>query len=145
MARYISKTINGQENWFLLSPENLWEALKLAWMMLRHPERCAILCKLDDKWTYENLRPENDWTTIDSKQTPPANKQPHRLTDGAALVASEGFTFKSHNYGEHLAIATDPVTDYWPSTGKFTQRITLRRGKGHDALRKHLRSHGTQK
>lgn len=136
MARYISKNINGQDGWYLLSPEGVWEALKLAWMMLRYPDRCAILARLEEKWTYANLRP---FVHEPVKQDPPANKQPQRLSDGQALIQGEGWTFKSHNHGEHLAINTDPVTDYWPSTGKFIQRVTMFRGKGVDQLRKHLR------
>ncbi len=35
--------IQDSTGWHLMSPSNPWEALKIAWMMWRHPTRVAAL------------------------------------------------------------------------------------------------------
>jgi hypothetical protein len=39
-------------------------------------------------------------------------------------------SFQVKNNGEHVIVAGNPATDYWPGTGLFIQRKTKKEGRG---------------
>ena len=43
MAKYRQLIVEGDTGWCLMSPSNPWEAIRLAWMLWRHPDRVAAL------------------------------------------------------------------------------------------------------
>lgn len=40
--------VEGKEGWHLMSPSNPWEALRIAWMLWRYPDKVAALVGLKE-------------------------------------------------------------------------------------------------
>lgn len=43
MAKYRQLIVQDGTGWTLMSPTNAWEALRIAWMLWRYPDRVAAL------------------------------------------------------------------------------------------------------
>jgi hypothetical protein len=57
MAKYRQLIVEGDTGWHLMSPTNAWEALRLAWLLWRHPDRVAALVGVKQEYTLEHWRP----------------------------------------------------------------------------------------
>ena len=56
--------------------------------------------------------------------------------NGTEKIKRSGYSFVTHNDGLHIVI--ENRVDYWPSTGKFIDRQTKRKGRGILPLLKYL-------
>ncbi len=50
MAHYRKFGRQEGTEWLLMTPQSLWEALRMAWMLWRHPDRVAILVGTPTGW-----------------------------------------------------------------------------------------------
>ena len=50
MAKYRQLIIEDQTGWHLMSPSNPWEALRIAWMLWRYPDRVAALVGVSQEY-----------------------------------------------------------------------------------------------
>jgi hypothetical protein len=51
---------DGNIGWHLMSPSNPWEALRIAWMLWRHPDRVAALVGVNEEYTLANWAPTGE-------------------------------------------------------------------------------------
>ena len=61
MAKYRQLLIRGEVGWYLMSPSNPWEAIRIAWMLWRHPDRVAALVGVEKEFSLL-------WTPSPSKE-----------------------------------------------------------------------------
>jgi hypothetical protein len=54
MAKYRQLMVQGETGWHLMSPTNAWEALRIAWMIWRYPDRVAALVGVSQEYMLEN-------------------------------------------------------------------------------------------
>ena len=57
MARYRQLMIEGETGWHLMSPRNPWEALRIAWMLWRHPDKVAALVGVNQEYFLAHCKP----------------------------------------------------------------------------------------
>ena len=57
MANYRRLGTQNTTDWLLMSPQNLWEALRMVWMLWRHPNKAAILIGSPAGWIDAHARP----------------------------------------------------------------------------------------
>jgi hypothetical protein len=57
MAKYRQLMVQGETGWHLISPTNAWEALRIAWMIWRYPDRVAALVGVSQEYMLENQTP----------------------------------------------------------------------------------------
>ena len=57
MGKYRQLIIEGADGWHLMSPSNPWEALRIAWMLWRHPNKVAALVGVTQEYTLTKLKP----------------------------------------------------------------------------------------
>ena len=50
MERYRQLIVQDGNGWHLMSPSNPWEALRIAWMLWRHPDRVAALAGVKQEY-----------------------------------------------------------------------------------------------
>ena len=55
MARYELIAEKENERIFIVKSTGFWEAIKLAWYVIRYPERTPVLMVVDKKWCDANL------------------------------------------------------------------------------------------
>jgi hypothetical protein len=58
MARYQQLMVHDDIGWHLMSPTNAREALRVAWMLWRYPDRVACLVGLKQEFVLASLIPE---------------------------------------------------------------------------------------
>ena len=58
MARYRQLLIHDGTSWCLMSPSNALEAVRIAWMLWRHPERVAALVGVPQEFMDQKLTRE---------------------------------------------------------------------------------------
>lgn len=56
MAKYRQLMIQDKLGWHLMSPSSPWEALRMAWMMWRYPDRIAALVGVSDEYMLAHCR-----------------------------------------------------------------------------------------
>jgi hypothetical protein len=54
MARYRQLIVHDDTGWRLMNPSNAWEALRLAWMLWRYPDRVAALVGVKQEYVVEH-------------------------------------------------------------------------------------------
>lgn len=59
MAHYRELTVQGETGWYLMSPSNIWEALHIAWMIWRHPNKASVLIGLNKEFMMTKCKPEH--------------------------------------------------------------------------------------
>lgn len=57
MATYRPIIVEGKDGWYLMRPTSPWEALRVAWLLWRHPSRIACLVGVQPMWIAANCRP----------------------------------------------------------------------------------------
>jgi len=58
-------------------------------------------------------------------------KKRSNLETSTQLLIDNNISFKSHNYGVHIAVVgNNEIIDFWPSTGKWIVRKTNIKGRG---------------
>lgn len=57
MAKYRQLLVQDGTGWHLMSPSSPWEALRIAWMLWRHPDRVAALVGVKQEYTLANWKP----------------------------------------------------------------------------------------
>lgn len=57
MAKYRQLMIQGKDGWHLMSPSNPLEALRIAWMMWRHPDKVAALVGVKQEFMLAHCKP----------------------------------------------------------------------------------------
>ena len=57
MAKYRQLILQDGTGWHLMSPSNPWEALRIAWMLWRYPDRVAALVGVSREYTLDNWKP----------------------------------------------------------------------------------------
>ena len=57
MATYRQLIAHDGTGWHLMSPSNVWEALRIAWLLWRHPDRVAALVGVSQEYTLANWKP----------------------------------------------------------------------------------------
>lgn len=57
MAKYRQLIVRDGTGWHLMSPSNPWEALRIAWLLWRHPDRVAALVGVKQEYTLEHWKP----------------------------------------------------------------------------------------
>lgn len=60
MALYRQLMVEGKTGWCLMNPSNPWAALKLAWLLWRHPDRVAALVGVEQEFLLGKRRPERE-------------------------------------------------------------------------------------
>lgn len=60
MARYRQLVVQGENGWYLMSPRTLWEALRIAWMLWRHPDRVAALVGVKQEFMLKHCTRDDD-------------------------------------------------------------------------------------
>lgn len=73
MAKYRQLIVQDGTGWSLMSPSSPWEALRIAWMLWRYPDRVAALVGVKQEYFLAHTTP-----TPCSAQRIPCE----RLTDG---------------------------------------------------------------
>ena len=58
MAKYRQLIVQDGNGWHLMSPSNPWEALRLAWMLWRYPDRVAALVGVKQEYMLNHFLPE---------------------------------------------------------------------------------------
>jgi len=62
-------------------------------------------------------------------------RRSNNRTRGAERLREEGIEYEERNYGSHLIIKAGSVWfDYWPGTGKWTERNSGTYGRGISGL-----------
>jgi len=61
MAKYHQLVVKGEVVWHLMSPSNPWEAIRIAWMLWRYPDRIAALVGVEKEFS-------SLWTPSPSKE-----------------------------------------------------------------------------
>lgn len=70
----------------------------------------------------------DNWRDMKQRQ---AEKRASNRRSSADLLTAAGVGFQSKNDGAHLVIPHGSGTvDFWPGTGRWIQRVTLRDGRG---------------
>ena len=64
-------------------------------------------------------------------------KKADNLAQSTQILTERGIPFTSHNNGVHLVV--DSCFDFWPSTGKWIERETGKKGRGVFNLLKHFK------
>jgi hypothetical protein len=59
MARYRQLIVQGETGWYLMNPRNPWEALQIAWVLWRHPNKVAALVGIDQEFVLTKCKPES--------------------------------------------------------------------------------------
>jgi hypothetical protein len=59
VARYRKLMVQGETGWYLMSPRNPWEALKLAWYLWRYPDRVGALVGVSQEFMLAKCKPES--------------------------------------------------------------------------------------
>jgi hypothetical protein len=59
MAKYRLLMIQDGTGWHLMSPSNPWEALRIAWMLWRQPDRVAALVGVKEEYTLKHWTVES--------------------------------------------------------------------------------------
>jgi hypothetical protein len=54
MARYRQLIVHDDTGWRLMNPSNAWEALRIAWMLWRYPDRVAALVGVKQEYVVEH-------------------------------------------------------------------------------------------
>lgn len=62
MAKYRQLISPDGAGWRLMSPSNPWEALRIAWMLWRHPDRVAALVGVTQEYML-TWSPDRDQNT----------------------------------------------------------------------------------
>ena len=57
MAKYRQLIIQGEDGWHLMSPSNPWEAMRIAWMLWRYPNKVAALVGVKQEYMLSQLKP----------------------------------------------------------------------------------------
>lgn len=57
MAKYRQLILQDDTGWHLMSPSNPWEALRIAWMLWRYPDRVAALVGVKQEYMLEHCKP----------------------------------------------------------------------------------------
>ncbi len=73
MATYRQLVVQDGKGWHLMSPTSPWEALRIAWMLWRHPTKVAVLIGVKDGYEIEH------WMPLPAPPVAPNNQQ----TEGA--------------------------------------------------------------
>ena len=50
MAKFKQLMVEGEVGWCLMSPSNLWEAMRIAWLLWRYPEKVAALVGVNQEY-----------------------------------------------------------------------------------------------
>jgi hypothetical protein len=50
MASYTKLETHNATDWVLIRPQGIFEALRLAWMIWRHPDKAAVLTGIPPGW-----------------------------------------------------------------------------------------------
>jgi hypothetical protein len=58
MAKYRQLTVQDGTCWSLMIPTNAWEALRIAWMLWRHPDRVAVLVGVKKEYFLAHTKAE---------------------------------------------------------------------------------------
>lgn len=56
MATFRKLMVQDDTGWHLMSPSNPWEALRLAWMLWRYPDRVAALVGVKEAYMVQRCR-----------------------------------------------------------------------------------------
>lgn len=57
MAHYRQLIVQGDTGWHLMNPTSFWEALRLAWLLWKRPERVAALVGVKQEFVLGHLTP----------------------------------------------------------------------------------------
>lgn len=57
MAHYRQLIVQGDTGWHLMNPTSFWEALRLAWLLWKRPERVAALVGVKQEFVLDRLTP----------------------------------------------------------------------------------------
>lgn len=74
-----------------------------------------------------------EYTEADARADRAAASQMRRASNrqnSANILHRAGVRFDMKNDGAHLIVKSNPITDFWPGTGKYIQRGTLKEGRG---------------
>ena len=58
MAKYRQLIVQDGTGWYLMNPRNAWEALRIAWMLWRHPDRVAALVGVKQEFMLASCKRE---------------------------------------------------------------------------------------
>ena len=75
-------------------------------------------------------------------KTASQEKRANNRTESARILTEAGFSFESKNDGAHLIVYSpgDFMIDFWPGTGKWIERGTLKTARGVFPLIKHMKA-----
>lgn len=75
MAHYRQLIVQGDTGWHLMNPTSFWEALRLAWLLWKRPERVAALVGVKQEFVLGHLTPieEKPSATDDIAERPAAH------------------------------------------------------------------------
>ena len=68
MAKYRQLIVQDGTDWHLMSPSNPWEALRIAWMLWRYPDRVDALVDLKQEFMLEHRNPTAIQEVVRSKK-----------------------------------------------------------------------------
>lgn len=85
MAHYRQLIVQGDTGWHLMNPTSLWEAIRLAWLLWRRPDRVAALVGVKQEFTLAHLTPR-------AAEESSAQRFAARLAESSDLPA-QGNTF----------------------------------------------------
>lgn len=85
------------------------------------PQDCTLCSACGEAWQKEQKAAAKK----DRQERVGRNK-----TFAVDMLKKCGVAFKVKNGGEHVIVAGNPATDYWPGTGLFIQRATKKEGRG---------------
>jgi hypothetical protein len=57
MAKYRQLIVQGEDGWHLMSPSNPWEALRIAWLLWRYPDKVAALVGVKQEYMLTQCKP----------------------------------------------------------------------------------------
>lgn len=59
MAKFRQVTVEKDTGWYLMNPENLIEALRVAWMLWRHPKKVSALIAVGNEYAVGHWKKED--------------------------------------------------------------------------------------
>ena len=68
MANYRRLGTQDATDWLLMRPENAWEALRMAWMLWRHPKKAGVIVGSPAGWVDAHARPAKLLRDIDEAE-----------------------------------------------------------------------------
>lgn len=104
MAKYRHLMVQDEIGWHLMSPSNPWEALRIAWLLWRYPDRVAALVGVLNEYTLANWTPEQNGF-IPPAPMPPVPRPPDPPLPNCDIDCHRVCQMSTHGFCERPAEA----------------------------------------